>query len=316
MNLKVSLIVIVPCILLYYWQTATVSDNAKRQALENKVILVTGASSGIGEEVAYQLAGFNSKLILVARTASKLNRVKENLVSRGFTNVHVIVYDFSKYKESGSVINDALKVHGRIDVAIINHGGMPWGPFLRVPKHQDPDFINHVFNVNFHSYVHLILAALPVLENTSGHIFVTSSLLGEVSNLMSTVYGSTKHALNGFSYSLQQSLLAENSNVTLTVGAIGLIITKELGVILKDRPIPGFAKGDLKECASLIVGSLKTRQRTLSYPRFSTFLARLMFQLNPYFNELIVSTSDYQHEVDAYGENELKMKEMSYQIGF
>lgn len=282
-----------------------------------QVILITGASSGIGEQITYQLAGLGAKLVIVARTKPKLERVKENALKRGASHVEIIIYDFSNVSDSKSVIKEAVRRVGTIDHAILNQGAMPWGMFLKTPKHQDPDFINTIFSVNVFSNIQMVLELIPILEGNSGHVFITSSTMGEVPNFQAAVYGASKAALNGFFYSLQQELLAKKSNVTLTVGNIGLIMTKELSAILGDEPIPDFAKGDLGTCARQIIDTVVSRQRTLNYPYVATILARNLFNFFPLFPEMIVSSQDsYEQEHASHQQREEMKLKMDYQRGY
>ena len=94
------------------------------------VILICGASSGIGEELAYQAAEKGANLVLVARSEDKLLRVKERALEKGATAVEIIPYDFSQVEGSGVVVSKTLEMFRKLDYLVLNHVGAPLGPFL------------------------------------------------------------------------------------------------------------------------------------------------------------------------------------------
>ena len=266
-----------------------------------QVVLVCGASSGIGEELAYQLAAKHCQLILVARTESKLLRVKEGAIKAGSPRVEVIAYDFSNIKKCvSSVLYKTIEMFGRLDYLILNHGLMPNGPFLGFSKQQDPDFIQKIFNVNVFSYMQLATHAIPHLEITGGHIHVTSSLAGEIPQIIGGLYCATKHAKNGFFYSLQQELIHKRSKVSVNIGAFGLIVTREMRDTSKKINMPKFLQGDLQTCVKIIIDNLVLRQRTITFPPTSKAF-RFNWYLNPFFHEFFLAgMTDYNSLVKSY----------------
>ena len=110
----------------------------------DKVVLICGSSSGIGEEIAYNLATLGAKLILVSRTASKLEVIKQKALEKGSPGVEIIPFDLSDTSSSQDLITKAVALFGGIDHVILNHAAFPMGRFLDIEQHQDPRYIEKV----------------------------------------------------------------------------------------------------------------------------------------------------------------------------
>ena len=243
-------------------------------------------------------------------------------------DVRTIAFDFSDVNGSGSVVDQTVEWFGKLDYLVANHAALVNGPFLLLPHTQEPDFINRIFRVNVLSHIELTLKALPHLEKSDGHIYITSSTLGEAPFYSMLVYSSTKHAMNGFFYSLQQELIAKESNVALTIGALGLIKTKAIAAEneMDSFNMPEFFIGDLKECARGMVEAYVTRPTTMDYP----IVAAKMFRLNWFlsstknFHKGIIDISQkggvgdtaYQNMADRVKRRADLRKEMNYQQGY
>lgn len=283
----------------------------------SQVVLLCGASSGIGEELAYQLAAKHSQLVLVARTEAKLEKVKAAALEAGSPRVEIIPFDLSDVKKCvRGVLEKTIGMFGRLDYLVLNHGLMPNGPYLGFPAHQDPDFIQKIYNVNVLSYIQLATHALRYLEITGGHIHVTSSMSGEIPSIVGGLYCATKHSKNGFFYSLQQELLHRRSKVTLNIGAFGLIVTKEMKqLVIKELNVPKFLHGDLQACVQLIVDTLVLRRRYITFPG-SNKAFRLNWCLNPYFHEFyLAGVADYATLVRNHQAIQKESAESGYQKG-
>ena len=256
------------------------------------VVLICGASSGIGEELAYQLAGQQANLVLVARTRDKLLRVQEGALARGAANVEIIQFDFSNAADSAVVVERTIERFGKLDYLVLNHAAMFYGAFLAFPHQQEQEFIERVFRVNVLSQIQITVRALPYLEASSGHVFVTSSIAGELPFTYGIhLYSSSKHALNGFFYSLQQELLARESPVSLTIGALGPIWTGDMELLMKDDALPvKSVSGSVEDCAEGIVQAYFTRPSTWTFPKPANYLMRAMWYFIPtsIFHKLMI----------------------------
>ena len=328
MNFKVPCLLLLIAVSLYYLLTPSPppTEEQLRLHLKDKVVLICGASSGIGEELAYQLADHGAKLVLVARNQAKLDAVKEGVMKIGATDVQTISFDFSDVKGSSAVINQTIEWFGRLDYLVSNHAAIVHGAFLGFPHQQDPAYLEKIFRVNLFSHIELTLHALPHIEASKGHIFLTSSISSITPFYQLAIYCSTKHAMNGFFYSLQQELLARESPVSLTIGVYGFIATKELSGLKMDEKlnVPGWARGDVTECARGIVEAYITRPLTVTYPRFSSNLKRIMWYFLPSFHENVIQASKpagsegtgYQESLEFIHNKEKNAKKFNYQQGY
>ena len=180
--------------------------------LSEKVIWITGATSGIGEQLVYQLARRNNKIIISARREKELERVKNLCESSFQQNIHVLPLDLANLDSLDSVAEKALKIHGHVDV-LFNNGGIS-----QRSKVKDTLFEvdQQLINVNFLSTVKLTKKVLPgMITRNGGHIVLTSSLVGKTGTPFRSSYAASKHALHGFYDSLAAELWENNIFVTL-----------------------------------------------------------------------------------------------------
>ena len=178
-----------------------------------------------------------------------------------------------------------IKIFGRVDHLIINHAIVGASPFLAVKSDQSPDVYKHTFQVNFFSFIQIALSAMDQLEENSGHIIVTSSIAGEEPFVLNAIYGASKHAMNGFFYTLDQELHLRKSKVGVTVAVLGMIRTNAVAKLVDEygllAHVPSFAQGDLKECSEIMIEGLVTRPGTISYPYWSAVMMRVLWQIAP-----------------------------------
>ena len=289
MNYKVPFFVLVTAALLYYFSRSAppLSEEQLDEKLHDKVVLICGASSGIGEELAYQLAPHGAKLVLVARNQDKLDAVRDGVLQRGGSDVKTIRYDFTNVKESSEVINQTVAWFGKLDYLVGNHAALKTDTLLTKPIQQDSSYVERIFKVNILSHIELALQALPYIEESHGHMFFTSSIVGEIPSFIPHVlYSATKHAMNGFFYSLQQELMVKESPVSLTIGAFDIIATKKVTIALEQNQ--AWYVGNLKECAQGIMESYIRRPQTMSYPKISVNLKRFFWAYHPSFHATYV----------------------------
>ena len=330
MNYKESCLLLLIAVSIYYLLSPAppLSDEQLSTHLKDKVVLICGASSGIGEELAYQLAEHGAKLVLVGRDQDKLAAVKEGVMKLGVSNhdVQSISFDFSDVKGSSGVINQTVAWFGKLDYLVSNHAARINGAFLGVPYQQDPAYIERIFRVNLLSHIELAVHALPHIEASKGHMFFTSSLAGEGPFYLRSIYCSTKHALNGFFYSLQQELLARESPASLTIGAFGFINTKQVSEMTAGEPVgvPKWAQGDVKVCTRGMMEAYVTRPLTMTYPKIAAYVHRILWYFLPSFHDYKIKTArppgsqstGYQESLDKLERAEKKAKKLKYQLGY
>jgi dehydrogenase/reductase SDR family member 7B len=160
----------------------------------NKVIWITGASSGIGEALCYKLNEAGAKLIISSRRAEGLYQVKHNCI-KSQLDVHVLPLDLENTSELPAKAKSALTIFGRIDM-IIHSGGVSQ---RSLAMDTDLDIAKKIMNINFWGTVALTQAVIPsMLSNKEGQIVVISSLVGKFGTKFRSAYSASKHALHGY----------------------------------------------------------------------------------------------------------------------
>ena len=172
----------------------------------NKVVWITGASSGIGEALAYAFAAEGALLVLSARREEELQRV-----AKACGNAYVLPFDMLSLAEHTDRVNDVIKTYGRIDYLILN-AGVSQRSFV---KDTEFDVYRRLFEVNFFSIVSLTQAVLPIFTAQKSGVFVPiASVAGRISTPRRAAYGATKHALIGFFDSVRAEVFADGIRVT------------------------------------------------------------------------------------------------------
>lgn len=180
------------------------------QKLSGQVALITGASSGIGRALAHTLAAEGVKLVLVGRSAERLQAVAKKLSA---AESLALPADLSKPADVERVAAESLTRFGRIDILLANAG-------LYIPGDVvdgDANAWDELLAVNVNSVFRLIRAVLPqMIERRSGDIIVTSSISGHQAIQWEPVYSASKHAVQSFVHGLRRQVAAHN----VRVGAI------------------------------------------------------------------------------------------------
>lgn len=193
---------------------------ASTSHFHNKVIWITGASSGIGEEMCYQFSKFGALLIISSRNEGKLKRVNAQL-PRNPGSAKVLPLDLEKLSELPDKVKEAVKYYGKIDL-LINNAGMAVRDFVR---NTDIEIDQKLMNINYFGSVVLTKGLLTYFEaQKSGHIVVISSLSGKYGVPKLAAYAAPKHALHGFYDSLRNELV--NSGIYISMIIPGIIQTE------------------------------------------------------------------------------------------
>ncbi|XP_074042254.1 dehydrogenase/reductase SDR family member 7 isoform X2 [Leptinotarsa decemlineata] len=186
-------------------------------SLKGKVVLITGASSGIGEHTAYALAKSGVKLALTARRQNELLRVKRKCieVSDGLlteSDVLVIIVDILDFWEHDDILQLTLDQFGRIDIVLNNAGRSQRALFEDIDLEVDQE----MFNLNVFAVVHMTRRAMEYFnERKCGHVAVVSSIAGILGIPNSASYTASKHALHGYYNCLRTEKIGTNINVTI-----------------------------------------------------------------------------------------------------
>jgi len=194
------------------------------QGIAGKVVVITGASSGLGEAAARHLAAHGAKLMLGARRVERLQALARELSLRPDAAVSTDVTDPAQVKR---LVDQAVQAHGRLDVIINNAGLMPHSPLERLKL----DDWNRTIDVNIKGVLYGIAAVLPHMKaQRSGHVINVSSVAGHLPPRPgSAVYAATKHAVRVISEGFRQEV--KPYNIRTTVISPGAVATELPGSI-------------------------------------------------------------------------------------
>lgn len=180
-----------------------------KNMLSEKVVIITGASSGIGAATARLLANHQCKLVLAARSAGKLQTLASSLA----TETLVIPTDITKPQNIINMVDRTIATFGRVDVMFANAG-------IYIPgqvSDGDPDAWTNLMNVNVDAVLRCVHAVLPQMKvQHSGDILVTSSISGHLDIHWEPIYSASKHAIQSFVHSLRRQVAKDG----IRVGAI------------------------------------------------------------------------------------------------
>jgi len=193
-----------------------------RMSAHSRVAIITGASSGIGEETAVALARRGFHVVLAARREEKLRAVAERCTreakERGHTVQAVVhVTDVAEREQVQALVADTVQQFGRLDVMVNNAG---FGLFARVME-TTPEDMERIFRVNFYGVLHGCHAAGEVMtRQRHGHIFNVSSVIGKRGTPFHGAYCASKFALVGLGDSLRVEMAPYNVRVTTVCPAL------------------------------------------------------------------------------------------------
>jgi short-subunit dehydrogenase len=234
--------------------------------IENNVTIITGASTGIGEELAYQLAAKGAHLVLSARRTDELMRVADRVRNIGQTSgsrVSVIPCDVAVEADCKQLIDATVSEFGGIDTIVLNAGMTMWAKFADI---KDMSIIERIMQVNYMGAVYCTHYALPHLLRSKGRIVGVASLTGLVGVPTRTAYAASKHAMRGFFDSLRIELADSGVSVTMIYpGFVATGIRENAtgadGKAAKIDPVNKDEVMSVQECARLIVRAIEHRQR-------------------------------------------------------
>ncbi len=188
--------------------------------IEGKVVVITGASSGLGEATARLLSAEGANVVLGARRGDRIRSLAAELTAKGGKAIAVTM-DVTHVEQVKALVDAAIKAYGRIDVMINNAGLMPQSPLDRL-KIDDWD---RMIDVNIKGVLYGIAAALPHMkQQKAGHIINVSSVAGHKVRAGGAVYAATKHAALALSEGLRQEV--KPYNIRTTVISPGAVATE------------------------------------------------------------------------------------------
>lgn len=179
---------------------------------KNKTIWITGASSGLGEYMAYEFAKQGAKLVISARNEEKLAQVAQKCLQLGALAAHSVLLDLAQHTDIERIAHQVLEKFPKIDI-LINNGGISQ---RSLASETDWTVDRRIIDVNYLGTVILTKAILPSMRtHRLGHIVTISSLVGKFGTPLRSSYAASKHALHGFFDSLRAELVQENIYITL-----------------------------------------------------------------------------------------------------
>jgi short-subunit dehydrogenase len=259
-----------------------------------KVVWITGASSGIGEALVFQLAKCGAKIVLSSRSEEKLQQLvkQANLAE---ANYLIIPFDLADTSKAESYVQQIIQKFTRIDFLINNGGTSQRGEVIATSQSVE----RNLFEINYFAQVALAKAVLPVMiKQQSGHITIVSSIAGKFGFYLRSSYSAAKHALHGYFESLR--LEVEKNNVRVLLVCPGKINTNiSNNAILADGS--KHAKMDeshvdamtAEECAKKILGAIENNKQEILIGRkeiltvymkrfFPSLLYKILRKQSPY----------------------------------
>jgi short-subunit dehydrogenase len=230
----------------------------------DNVVVVTGASSGIGRALALQLADQGARLALAARNVEQLEQAAAQCRQRGGTAL-VVPTDVARQDQCKNLIERTVAEYGRIDTLINNAGISMW---VRFEELQTLAPLEQIMQVNYFGSVYCTHYALPYLKETRGRIVTISSLAGKTGVPTRSGYAASKHALVGFFETLRVELADCGVSVTLIYpGFVCTEVRKRAfgadGTPLGKSPVQETKVMTAETCARLIVPAIAQRKREL-----------------------------------------------------
>ena len=193
--------------------------------IEGKVVVITGASSGLGEAAARHLSSLGATVVLGARRADRLEALAEELTGRRAKALAVST-DVTKFDQVKRLADVAVQTFGRVDVMINNAGLMPQSPLDRLKV----DDWNRTIDVNIKGVLYGIGAVLPYMQKQrSGHIINVSSVAGHKVRAGGAVYAAAKHAVRVISEGLREEVKPYDIRTTvISPGAVDTELTDSI----------------------------------------------------------------------------------------
>jgi NADP-dependent 3-hydroxy acid dehydrogenase YdfG len=211
--------------------------------LANKIAIVTGASSGIGEATAIALAAAGAIVAIAARRGDRLTALAEKITASGGTALPITA-DVSDEAEVAAMVNKVEEAYGRVDILVNNAGVMLLGAIAGA----NTEDWRRMININVLGLMYATHTVLPLMKaQGSGHVVNISSVAGRVANAGSGVYNATKWAVGAFSESLRKEVYVDNIRVTII----------EPGLVATELP-QHITNPDAKARAANFYGSVKT----------------------------------------------------------
>ena len=258
--------------------------------IKGKVFIITGASSGIGEELSRQLADRGAFVVCASRNIEKLSQVCSSIINKGGSAVQIQT-DITDQKQCQQMVDKAIQTYSKIDCLILNAGISMWAKFDKI---KDIHFFQTIMNTNYLGSVFCVHAALPYLKKTRGMIVSCSTAQAIMGFPNHSGYVASKHALHGFLSTIRM----ENKNEISILEAVLSWIkgtnlrgnsfgpdgkTKELAV----RKHTSEAVS-LNVCVKSIIQAIEKNKKTIYIPNKLSLIPFLKVFFNNFLEKKVV----------------------------
>ncbi|KAJ4962916.1 hypothetical protein NE237_022855 [Protea cynaroides] len=256
-----------------------------KEEVKGKVVLITGASSGIGENLAYEYAKEGAYLVLIARREDKLKVVAKKAGQLGSPDVLVVPADVTKVDDCKRFIEEAVNHFGKLDHLVCNAGFWSFCGFEEV---VDVANLVQLMDANFWGSIYPTYFAIPHLKKSRGKIIVNSSISGTMFTARMSIYAASKAALISFYDNLRIELGPEVSITILTLGFVESELTRgkfmsEKGIVEGNQDLTHiilrtFPIESIEKCAKVIIDGVCHGKKYITEPKWYknlTFLSIL-----------------------------------------
>ena len=230
--------------------------------MKDQAVIVTGASSGIGKELALRYAEQGAWLVLAARDKAKLEAVADRCRTAGGKALAVPT-DVADKAQCKNLIDNCVKEYGKIDVLVNNAGITMWAYFEKV---TDLKILEKIMQVNYFGSVYCTHYALPFLKKSKGRLVGVSSLTGKAGIPTRSGYGASKHAMAGFFDALRVELKEPGVSVTMIYpGFVSSEVRQRAlggdGKPIGESPVKENEVMSVEKCVSLMIPAIASRKR-------------------------------------------------------
>ncbi|XP_038076707.1 hydroxysteroid 11-beta-dehydrogenase 1-like protein [Patiria miniata] len=261
-------------------------DRFDPASIKDKRVVITGASTGIGEEIAYHYARFGARILITARREAVLKQVVAKCKELGAKEAFYVPLDMAQEEAPKTLIDEAQKKFGGLDHLILNH------IINTYPKFWEGEFdsvMKKTMDINFYAYIRLATHATPMLKKSNGHIGVVSSGAGKIGLPFVAVYSASKFALHGFFDALRQEYEMQNFGISISTFVLGGINTTTVAQDTTKIFLPQTFSTTPYDTALRIIKGTANREREVYYP-FQAFQITKMRDFAPVLMERIIQS--------------------------
>ncbi|XP_042902968.1 dehydrogenase/reductase SDR family member 7 [Parasteatoda tepidariorum] len=262
---------------------------------KKEVVWITGASSGIGEYLAYGFIKRNARLALSGVNVERLQNVKKHcleLSKCAEDDILLVPFSIDKFDEHDECVKKVLDHFGKIDILVNNAGISSSAGYADIDIKVDMN----LFNVNVFGTVNLTRKVLKhFLEQKKGHVVYTSSMAGKIGTPFTSTYNGSKHAVHGYFESLRTEVHEDNIDVTLACPGPVFSrlaerrVTEEVGKVHHEVRKPTDKKMDTERCSELMLTAIanKVDECWITYQPFLAFLYIAQYMPSFYRNIVV-----------------------------